>query len=575
MHITGSEEEFTDEQWEYLFALADERIDLDFALVESKISKNALALLEEKWVEKRGKIPLDIIKLAVKMRKAAREVEAVKDKTQENVAKLQKAKLELIDKLVEQGLESDVNDNSSFERFRKTHLSKHSLSSGDIDLIRVSIEAENGAFPTSKDHNERGWLQVAQPVASRGRRIVVFCDGTWNTPEELASIKDNNLMNPPPITNVVRLLRSVVTDDRETDIPQVIGYFRGVGTDGFLPSRIIDGATGHGLARIVLDAYRFICHNLEWRGPGTHSQVVDDEVFIFGFSRGAYAARALNGFLSRFGLIKKDSLWLLPFFFDKYMRMLSNGEPLDTRTDKLWRDNVHPEYQSIKVKFLGVWDTVGALGVPVKGISWFTKDYHAFFNTDLTPNVSHAFQALAIHEMRRPFKPVFWTGLARANQVVEQAWFAGAHSNVGGGYRRTGLSSHALDWLAYKAYRAGLRVDLNYLIQEIKTRNSEEQIALSRKKGHGERGFINQRNIYRRLSRPVEISKIQAYLDTHFNGQRMSSEVQANIKVHWSIDDRPNGATLYTDDQEHFTELDRQAKTLARIARTETLLLEP
>lgn len=467
------------------------------------------------------------------------------------------------------------------------------LSSGNFDelcqLHRYEVDAwaqrtlvrlrkQLGEMTTVDDlvkdpyRDQNGWIMTEQPIAQRGRRIVVFCDGTWNTPEELRKIKKYDVMNPPPITNVVRLMRSVVTDDTCTDIPQVVGYFRGVGTDGFVPSRLIDGATGHGLARTVLDAYRFICHNLEWRGPTNPTAINDDEVYIFGFSRGAYAARALNGFLSRFGLIQKNKLWLLPFFFSKYMRMLETGEPLDARTEAIWKDNVHPEYQSIKVKFLGVWDTVGALGLPVKGLSWFTRDYHKFYNTDLTPNVSHAYHALATHEMRRPYRPIFWTNMASSKQVIEQVWFAGAHANVGGGYERTGLSSHALDWMAYKAYLVGLRVDLDYLSSEVLTRSSIEDIAYSRKWGHGEPGFLNQQKVYPSLSRPVETSEIQNYLDNFFDGQTMSADVISSIKAHWSIKERLNVGISY--DAEEFSELDKKAQTLPKVDEKETLFLE-
>jgi len=209
------------------------------------------------------------------------------------------------------------------------------------------------------------------PPIRTGRRIAVFIDGTSNTPEELRHTPKYDLMDPPPITNVVRLLRGVITDDNQSSRPQIIGYFRGVATEGSAVTRTIDGMSGRGLSRIILDAYRFISHNLEWVGsePG---RINLGEIYIFGFSRGAYAARALNGFLHRFGLVKKQALWLLPFFFKAYQRLLASGGELDPRTKRIWLEHVHPEYKSIPVHFLGVWDTVGALGIPVSGLSWLT-----------------------------------------------------------------------------------------------------------------------------------------------------------------------------------------------------------
>jgi hypothetical protein len=115
-----------------------------------------------------------------------------------------------------------------------------------------------------------------------GRHIVVFIDGTSNTPEELRHTRKHNLSYPPPITNVVRLMRGVVTDDTQTDFPQVIGYFRGVGTEGSRTTRLIDMAFGRGLSRIILDAYRFISHNLEW--VDDYARLGQDKIFIFGLA---------------------------------------------------------------------------------------------------------------------------------------------------------------------------------------------------------------------------------------------------------------------------------------------------
>ncbi|WP_170326738.1 DUF2235 domain-containing protein [Ruegeria arenilitoris] len=404
-----------------------------------------------------------------------------------------------------------------------------------------------------------------------GRRIVVFIDGTWNTPEEPHHVKKYDPENLPPITNVVRLLRGVVTDNSETDVPQVVGYFRGVGTSGLAASRLIDGATGNGLTRLVVDAYRFISHNLEWK-EANEPRPNNSEIFLFGFSRGAYAARALSGFLNRFGLIKKEGLHLLPFFFDKYEKMLATGEDLDRHTELIWEDFVHQEYRSIDVEFLGVWDTVSALGIPVRGLSWLTVNYDDFFETNLTENVSHAYQALAIHEMRQPYKPVLWTRKAKPNQVLEQVWFAGAHANIGGGYTKTGLSSHSLDWMAYKAYAAGLRLDLNFLRKEISTRNSREPIAHSRRWGHGRSGFLNERKVYlRSLSRPVNVDHVALYLKKHFPAQQLEEDVKKDIRVHWSVKDRQSTKVSYSKDREFFEKLDREANTLEVVERRESL----
>jgi uncharacterized protein (DUF2235 family) len=410
------------------------------------------------------------------------------------------------------------------------------------------------------------------PVQRNGRRIAVFLDGTSNTPEELRHIGNYDLLEPPPITNVVRLLRGVVTDNTKTDLPQIIGYFRGVATEGSTPTRLVDGLSGHGLSRIVLDAYRFISHNLEWSGANS-ATLYQDEVYIFGFSRGAYAARALSGFLNKLGLIRKDGLMLLPFFFSQYQKLLSKGEEFDARTLRIWENYVHPEYRSIPVKFLGVWDTVGSLGIPVTGLSWITVDYDKFHDTTLTKNVTHAYQALAIHELRRPFKPVFWTKKADPSQTVEQVWFAGAHSNVGGGYEQTGLSSYALDWMAYKAQQTGLVLDLPYFKSELGSRKNQEPIALSRNFRHGKPGSWSKTKMYRgRLERPLELAKINAYLAKYFPAQRMDANIFQQMRTHWSVGDRLKVPQRYLTDKASFARLDAISAKLPAVARTESLV---
>jgi hypothetical protein len=170
---------------------------------------------------------------------------------------------------------------------------------------QAELERQRAVLERQRAELERQKAERAGQI-SRGRHIVVFMDGTSNTPEELRHTLKYDLLNPPPITNVVRLMRGVFTDDSQTGIPQVISYFRGVGTEGSVATRLIDGASGRGLSRSILDAYRFISHNLEWVGDSAKKLGTEDKIFIFGFSRGAYAARALSGFLNRLGLIRKD-----------------------------------------------------------------------------------------------------------------------------------------------------------------------------------------------------------------------------------------------------------------------------
>lgn len=185
--------------------------------------------------------------------------------------------------------------------------------------------------------------------------------------------------------------------------------------------------------------------------------------------------------------------------------------------------------------------------------------------------MTHAYQALGLHELRPQFKPVFWTDRVHDAQQIEQAWFAGAHANVGGGYAQTGLSSFALEWLALKARAAGLHLDTAYLKREIKTRKADEPIALSRLIGHGEPGLINRRSYYGRLERPLTHDAINLYLDRHFGGA-MSKEVFQAMKVHWSVHDRFDKKPTYTSDQATFDRLDLASQELPVVDRLERLV---
>lgn len=260
----------------------------------------------------------------------------------------------------------------------------------------------------------------------QNKRIVICCDGTWNTPEQP--------------TNVVKLLRSIkpYSDDGKQ---QVVFYDQGVGT--YNPTdKFLGGAFGKGVEQNVLDAYRFIAHNYQQ----------GDELFCFGFSRGAYTARALGGMLHCIGLLAKDELQGLPAAYQYYRT------PPSKRNSLTYQQNIRPE-----IKLMGVWDTVGALGAPTPILRRFTKPLVGFFNTHLSPDIKNAYHALAIDERRGVFQPDLWTGKINSDQTVEQTWFAGVHSDVGGGYEQATLSNVALSWMVSKSRALGLDFSTEYL----------------------------------------------------------------------------------------------------------------
>lgn len=270
------------------------------------------------------------------------------------------------------------------------------------------------------------------------KRIVISCDGTWNTPDQ----KDGGVIRP---SNVVKMARAIAPLDHEGR-PQVVFYDRGLGTHWGL-DRITGGAFGAGISKNIEDAYRFIVSN--------YSE--DDEIFFFGFSRGAYTVRSTAGLIRNSGLLHKLHAGLFPDALDLYRRQ--DVHPNDDEAREFRRKFS----REVGIKFMGVWDTVGALGIPVKGLHLITKQKHEFHDVKLSRSIENAFHALAIDERRRSFKPTLWETQASEGQRVEQVWFAGVHTNVGGGYKDSGLSDIAFKWMKERAEECGLVFDERYI----------------------------------------------------------------------------------------------------------------
>ena len=253
------------------------------------------------------------------------------------------------------------------------------------------------------------------------KNIVICCDGTGN------EFGRNN-------TNVV--LTYVLA---EKDEGQVVYCDPGVGTGGWeyeadgrgLRAKS-DQATGGGLQRNVEDAYRYLMASYE---PGDH-------VYLFGFSRGAFTVRSLAGMLHRCGLLRADA-----GNFVEYAGKMYNATG---------REAVAREFRAVfgrpcPVRFIGVWDTVASLVLNAG---------RRFHDAALNPEVSYGYHALAIDEVRRDFPPSLWDEAPEpGGQTVEQVWFAGVHSDIGGWYDERGLSNVTLHWMLGKAGACGLRVD--------------------------------------------------------------------------------------------------------------------
>ena len=301
------------------------------------------------------------------------------------------------------------------------------------------------------------------------KRIVIFIDGTWNRPDA---------EHP---TNVVRLARCV-RHRNDGGMPQVVLYTAGVGSGSGnnrlarKMDRVFGGTLGWGLLSIMEDMYRQLVFAYE---PG-------DEVMIFGFSRGGFAARSLVGFIRSAGICGRDRLRDIPKAVARYVDRAPKTHPrtddsyafrldlspavVTSANERAWRvknGHRHEDVVDLKISYLGVWDTVKALGLPaaLPGASAFNAKYE-FHDANLSSMVLAARHAISIDERRKTFPSLPWDNLNILNSdyghfVPEylQQWFPGNHGSVGGGGRRTGLSSIALTWVMLGAAKAGLALD--------------------------------------------------------------------------------------------------------------------
>lgn len=263
------------------------------------------------------------------------------------------------------------------------------------------------------------------------KRLVICCDGTWNTPDQKHA------------TNVTKLALAVPPVGAD-NVEQRLFYGKGVGTGPL--EHLRGGAFGYGLSRHVKDAYRFVVEHYE---PG-------DQLYLFGFSRGAFTARSTAGLIRNAGVLRREQVHLLDAAYALYRQRARPTRPTGTEATLFRRSNSH----ETDIHLIGVWDTVGALGIPASGIPLLGRLNRpwSFHDTTLSSHVTNAFQALAIDEQRRVFEPAVWQQQEHApGQRLEQVWFSGRHSDVGGG-GSVGLSDIALGWLLDRARGCGLDV---------------------------------------------------------------------------------------------------------------------
>ena len=268
------------------------------------------------------------------------------------------------------------------------------------------------------------------------KRLVICCDGTWNTPTQTKG-------GEACPTNVFTMSEAVADVDSH-GARQVTYYHEGVGAK--LSERIRGGLFGFGLSRDVQSAYRFVVENF----------AAGDELFLFGFSRGAYTVRSTAGLIRNAGVLRAEHADRISEAYALYRDRKS--APRSAAAER-FRQAYSVE---TKIRFIGVWDTVGALGIPLSGMRMvgLVNRRWQFHDTDLSSRVESAYQAVAIDERRSAFRPTLWNQQAQAeDQTLEQVWFSGVHSDVGGGYPDGQLADLTLAWLAGRAHAQGLAFD--------------------------------------------------------------------------------------------------------------------
>ncbi|KAI9264756.1 hypothetical protein BY458DRAFT_556804 [Sporodiniella umbellata] len=277
------------------------------------------------------------------------------------------------------------------------------------------------------------------------RKIVICLDGTWESPAEKSNVYKFSRL----------LTEGEVTDNKGIVWEQVCKYYCGLGTVGF---RVLGGAFGYGISEQIKQAYECICKN--YRDS-------KDEIWLLGFSRGAYAIRSLVGMINNVGLLPQTLLSKTNQAYSIYRNQGQDQQPNGICAVKFRTENL---CQIPSIHFMGCYDTVGSLGVPV--LPWYLggpilynlfDGLHSFHDTMLPPIVKHAYHALSIHEQRAWFCPTlmhFSDKKNRYEQVLEQVWFPGMHTDVGGKqttkHSRNIISCHSLHWMTLKAYNLGL-----------------------------------------------------------------------------------------------------------------------
>ncbi len=352
------------------------------------------------------------------------------------------------------------------------------------------------------------------------KRLIFCFDGTWNKLDA---------DNP---TNVVWTAESITPVDNRNGkkITQIIHYDQGVGTEK--GERFGGGLFGRGLLQNLSDAYRFLIFNYE----------IEDEIYVFGFSRGAFSARSFVGLIRNCGILERRNAGKITEAVSYYKCHSPDKHPNSRKTES-FRNEFCKNVPSLKIKYLGVWDTVGSLGVPKNlFIAPFLNKKYMFHDTRLSSFVENARHAVAIDEERKSFSPTLWSNFDELNQKAgksiedydapyQQKWFPGTHGSVGGGGSRRGLSDQAMDWVLDGARMAGLKLDShsNSRIYELKP-DYTEHIENYVRPRFLTRGWLTDFGMTKILSKENRLPGPQSIEEVSVSAVRRWQEKPGNLK---------------------------------------------
>jgi type VI secretion system (T6SS) phospholipase Tle1-like effector len=350
-----------------------------------------------------------------------------------------------------------------------------------------------------------------------------------------ADTGDTNVARLDCNKQVAKFIKSPAATDGTV---QQVFYHSGVGAEGDLAQRILGGAIGLGLKQIIKEAYEYVVQHY----------AEHDEIYLWGFSRGSYAARALAGLIGASGIQRRIDDQLFELAWQHYRvgpqarqhpETASGGDKTTIEQFRAARENFHG---TRTIKCVAVWDTVGSYGIPAGfGLAalarYFTLFTLGFHDTSFGDHIEVGLHALGIDEHRRPFVPTFWTiakGL-KPQGHVEQTWFAGAHCNVGGGYPDSGLSDMALIWMIARV-QALTKLEFDVAAIKAHTAANVGGSVIDSTKGWWLDHILPH---YRTVLSPDAIC--HGYL---FNS-RNAKEEHINERVHWSVIEKHRDVAAY------------------------------